>query len=163
LPSPCPGAQRLGDGPGPTAELCVMTTFSITSLKFTLVLAGGGSDASLSRLSESRESHILAATYSIGASPFRSPANIRTPRSSLPQHPALDRCRPHKSAHQTHLTYRTKVLSDVDAGRCRAPSRLSIRATPYRKSACISAFRLTGADRGRAPAASSKAVRGTER
>jgi hypothetical protein len=73
LPSPCPSAQGPGDGPGLTAELCAMTTFSITRLKFTVVLAGGGSSASLNRLSESRESHILAATYPIGASPFDLP------------------------------------------------------------------------------------------
>jgi hypothetical protein len=34
-----------------------MTTFSITRLKFTVVLGGGGSNASPNRLSESRESH----------------------------------------------------------------------------------------------------------
>ena len=56
LPSPCPGAQRPGDGAGLTAELCVMTTFSITRLKFTVVLARGRSGASLNRLSECRES-----------------------------------------------------------------------------------------------------------
>jgi hypothetical protein len=69
LPSRCPGALR----PGPTAELCVMTTLSTSRLNFTVVLAGGGSSASLNRPGKSSEFHVLAATYPIGASPFDLP------------------------------------------------------------------------------------------
>jgi hypothetical protein len=84
-----------------------MTTFSITGLKFTTVLAGGRSSASISRLRESRESHILAATFPVGASPFDLP----------------------RTSELIDQAYRS-ILRSIDAGPMNRPIKRTAPAAP---------------------------------